>query len=472
MRGILYAAAEGLPFIKSGGLADVIGSLPQRLDRNKYQVAVVMPAYKRILEKFDLEKILDYPVQSGLINTTASLYHTVANTLDFYFIREDGYFWRDNMYGYADDGERFAFFSKAVLELLPHLPFRVEIIHEHDWHTGMIPVLAKHEYHDEYVNSIRHVYTIHNLLFQGSYPESMLNYFNLDREYFNNGSIRFNDGINFMKAGIEYADKITTVSNTYAGEILTDEYGERLNGSLNYRKDDLWGIVNGIDTDMWDPATDPYIHAHYNDSDLSGKAECKRYLQQSLGLRVADDVLLVGLVSRLTWQKGASIILEKLNRIMGQDIQFVILGSGDSYIESRFKSIEGDYPHRAVFYCGYDEPLSHSIYAGCDLFLMPSLFEPCGISQLISMRYGTLPLVRETGGLKDTVIPYNYYDKSGTGFSFANFSGDDLMCVLSLAIDTYYYHRDDWTRLMHNAMNTDVSWDKSAELYDQCYSML
>lgn len=471
MKQILFACGEGLPFIKSGGLADVVGSLPQKFDKKNFNVAVVLPLYKKIAEKFEFEEVGKYIVASGIIYKEATLYKTIENDVEYYFIRQDDYFYRDSMYGYDDDGERFAFFSKAVLEMLPLLEEKVDIIHCHDWHTGMIPLMGKTEYRD-YRNEIRYVYTIHNLAFQGNFPYSMLDCFNIDRKYYADGSIKFDQGISYMKAGILYADKVTTVSQSYVEEILTHEYGERMEGPLNSRRSDLVGIVNGIDTNMWNPETDENIYKNYSKDDLSGKVECKKSIQHQLGLRVTEDTLLIGIVTRLTWQKGASIILEKLSEIMNQDVQLIILGTGDPQVEAGFQRLERDYPHRAVFYRGYNEKLSHEIYAGCDLFLMPSLFEPCGISQLISLRYGTLPLVREVGGLRDTVIPYNQYDKTGTGFSFRHFSGNDLIHLVKYAIEVYYYHKDDWKMLMNNAMSYDVSWDKSAVQYEELYNSL
>lgn len=472
MKGLLFAAAEGLPYIKSGGLADVIGSLPKYLDKDKYQIAVVLPMYKKIIEKYNPEKIADFHVQSGIIDKDAQLYKEVKDGTEYYFIRQDDYFYRDGMYGYADDGERFAFYNKAVLEILSYIPFKIDIIHTHDWHTAMIPILAKKEYTDEYHNSIKHVFTIHNLAFQGNFPRELMNCFNLHSKYWDNGDLKFDTGMSFMKGALTYADKITTVSNSYAGEILSPEYGERMEGPLSYRRNDLWGIVNGIDVESWNPATDPDIYANYSLKSMANKKKCKADIQRRLGLREDPNVLLMGMVSRLTWQKGASLLIEKMSQIMGQDVQLIILGSGDNYIENQLKRIEFDYPHRAVFYCGYDEALSHSIYAGVDLFLMPSLFEPCGISQLISMRYGTLPLVREVGGLRDTVIPYNEYTKQGTGFTFKNFSGDDFIYMIKYAIEVYYYRKDDWKQMMKNAMKEDVSWEKSCLIYDQLYSCL
>ena len=361
--------------------------------------------------------------------------------------------------------------GRAALELQPGR-YGITASAYFPWHTGMIPILAKKEYTDEYHNSIKHVFTIHNLAFQGNFPRELMNCFNLHSKYWDNGDLKFDTGMSFMKGALTYADKITTVSNSYAGEILSPEYGERMEGPLSYRRNDLWGIVNGIDVESWNPATDPDIYANYSLKSMANKKKCKADIQRRLGLREDPNVLLMGMVSRLTWQKGASLLIEKMSQIMGQDVQLIILGSGDNYIENQLKRIEFDYPHRAVFYCGYDEALSHSIYAGVDLFLMPSLFEPCGISQLISMRYGTLPLVREVGGLRDTVIPYNEYTKQGTGFTFKNFSGDDFIYMIKYAIEVYYYRKDDWKQMMKNAMKEDVSWEKSCLIYDQLYSCL
>ena len=475
MSKILFVASEGLPFIKSGGLADVIASLPKALVAEGEEAAVVLPMYKKIVENHpELKKETTYHVQSGIINKEATLYSTALDGVTYYFIRQDDYFYRDGMYGYNDDGERFAFFCKAVLDMLPHISFDPDVIHTNDWHTGMIPIMCKKEYKDKKYQKYKHVYTIHNLLFQGIFPKAVLSCFNLSDEYYNNGDLRFDDNISFMKAGILYADEVTTVSQTYAQEILTPEYGERMEGVLYSRKDHLSGIVNGIDIEAWDPETDKALYQNYNAKDIRGKKACKRSLQYQLGLRVADDVLLIGIVSRLTPQKGMNLILDKLGTIMNQDVQLVILGSGDAYIENELKKIESTYPHRAVFYCGYNEELSHRVYAGCDLFLMPSLFEPCGISQLISMRYGTLPLVRETGGLKDTVMPYDEFNQTGNGFSFRYFTSQEMMYIIAYAIKVYYYDKPAWRKLIKHAMETDVSWASSArkyiELYNRCGS--
>lgn len=473
MKKVLFIASEGLPFVKSGGLADVVGSLPKALEAQGSKVAVVLPMYKSVIEKYpDAKKIKDIQVQSGIIDKTTGIYEIDVDKVPFYFIRQDDYFYRDGLYGYPDDGERFAFYCKAVLDMLPHISFKPDILHSNDWHTGMIPIMCKQEYTDKDYHKYKHVYTIHNLLFQGYFPKEIMRCFNLSDKYYKNGDIQFDDGVSFMKAGILYADKVTTVSQQYAKEIVTSEYGERMEGVLASRQADLLGIVNGIDIEDWNPETDPHIYKNFSSTKPNNKKECKKSLQYQLGLRVADDVLLIGIVSRLTWQKGMNLILDKLGTIMNQDVQLVILGTGENYIENELKKIEHVYPHRAVFYCGYNEELSHKVYAGCDLLLMPSLFEPCGISQLIAMRYGTLPLVRETGGLKDTVRPYNEFDGSGEGFSFRYFNSDEMIYIIAYAINVYYYNKKAWRKLVKQAMTKDVSWNVSANKYQELYESL
>jgi starch synthase len=309
------------------------------------------------------------------------------------------------------------------------------------------------------------------MAFQGNFGVDMLpSCLGLDYSYFDNGSIKFDTGISFMKAGIVYADKITTVSPTYSNEILTEAYGERMDGVLRYRREDLWGIVNGIDTVEWNPKTDKLLAKNYDvRSYVSGKKENKKALQEELGLEVREDVPLIGLVSRLTNQKGIYMITDRINEILGMDVQFAVLGTGEANAENAFKWMESEYKGKAVYYCGYNEELAHRIYAGSDLFLMPSLYEPCGIGQLIAMHYGALPLVRETGGLKDTVHPYNQYTGEGNGFSFWAANADDMVYTLRWAVDQYYNNKPGWKGLIKSAMTTDVSWDQSANIYEELY---
>ena len=477
MARILMVASEGLPFIKSGGLADVVGSLPQELVKKGHEVRVIMPMYLKIAQKFHEEMQLEaqYSVSIAYHEEPVNIWSTTRKEVKFYFVEHKGYFERDGLYGYIDDGERFAYFQKAVLEMLNQLNYFPEIMHCHDWHTGMLPAMCKegHSFDERYRN-IRFVYTIHNLAFQGNFgPEMLDSCLGLDYRIFDNGNVRYDGGISFMKSGILYADKVTTVSPTYSQEILTPQYGEHMEMVLNIRKYDLWGITNGIDIEMWNPMSDPDVPYHYNKVNVAKeKKENKMALQKELGLTVDPNVMLVGAVSRLTWQKGFYLMMEKLSEICAMPIQVAILGSGESGIEEKMRQLEEGNKGKIAFYNGYSDSLAHRIYAASDLFLMPSLFEPCGISQLISMRYGTLPLVRETGGLKDTVTPYNEFDKTGNGFSFANYNSDEMVQVMYNAIDVYYNRPEDWKILVRNAMNTDVSWEKSAETYCQLYAQL
>lgn len=477
MARILMVAAEGLPFIKSGGLADVIGSLPNELAKKGHEVRVIMPLYLKIAQKFHHEFTLEaqFSVSIAYHEVPVNIWSTMRKDVKFYFVEHKGYFEREEMYGHIDDGERFAYFQKAVIEMCNQLNYFPEIMHCHDWHTGMIPAMCKegHSFDERYRN-IRFVYTIHNLAYQGNFGVEMLDScLGLDYRIYDNGNVRYDGGISFMKSGILYADKVTTVSPTYSQEILTPQYGEHLEMVLNIRKYDLWGITNGIDIEYWDPKNDPEIPYHYNKVNVKkAKALNKEALQKELGLTVDQNVLLIGVVSRLTWQKGFYLMMEKLSEICAMPIQLAVLGSGEASIEEKMAQLEAGNKGKIAFYKGYNDSLAHRIYGACDMFLMPSLFEPCGISQLISMRYGTLPLVRETGGLKDTVTPYNEFEKTGNGFSFANYNSDEVLQVMYNAIDVYYNRKEDWKILVRNAMNTDVSWAKSAETYCQLYAQL
>ena len=350
---VLFAASEGLPFIKSGGLADVVGSLPQALNAQGLEVRVVLPLYKKIADKYldTMESLGAVQITSGLIDREAQYYMAKANGVTYYFVRQDDYFGRDGLYGFPDDGERFSFYQLAVLEMLNLIKWYPNIIHSHDWHVGMMPLLCRVRYgENKKFAKIKHVYTIHNLAFQGNFPANVLtDYLGLDYEYFESGAVRFDGGISFMKTGIIYADKVTTVSPTYANEILTPQFGEHLDEVLRYRRDDLVGIVNGIDTKLWDPATDPCLVQNYDiDTAIEGKLANKLALQKELGLRVSGDVMLVGMVARLTNQKGVYLITEKLRDIMGLDVQIAILGTGEREAEDSFKWMESNYKRRAV----------------------------------------------------------------------------------------------------------------------------
>lgn len=476
MKKIVFAAAEGLPFIKSGGLADVIGSLPQELVKQNLQVRVFLPMYKTIAEKWfsKMEKVCHFNVNVGVIQTVATIYKLDLDRVEYYFVQHQGYFERDGMYGYPDDGERFAFFSHAVLKTFEQCDDFPDVLHSHDWHTGVIPVLARVFYKNQAkFQAIKHVYTIHNLAYQGIFPKEVATTcLGLDQSVLADGSLTFDDGISFMKAGILYAQKITTVSPTYAKEILTPAYGEKMEGVLRLRQYDLIGILNGIDLNIWNPETDGTLAENYSIKTLRNKVKNKTALQKELGLRVSKDVFVVGMVSRLTWQKGVHLLLDRMADVMGLDLQLVVLGNGEASMETSLQYFQDKYHRRMVYYNGFNEELAHRIYAGVDCFLMPSLFEPCGIAQLISMRYGTLPLVRSTGGLRDTVIAYNQFENVGTGFSFDNFTSDDFYHVLRLATFLYYLHPKEYKKMIVNAMNKDVSWTQSAKQYNEIYQSL
>lgn len=470
MKKILFVASEGLPFIKTGGLADVIGSLPKALKDEGFDVSVVMPLYLKTAKSVHntLKKEKTFNVEVGIIRTIATIYSKDVDGINYYLVEHASYFERDGYYGYGDDGERFAFFQHAVLRMIEEKIILPDIIHSHDWHAGLISLLCKTMYAKRIKTPLT-LFTIHNLLFQGNFPASILDScIGLPMSYYHEGQLRFKDGISFMKAGILYSDIVTTVSKTYAQEILTPEFGEKMEYVLSLRRDDLFGIVNGIDVEAWNPKTDTYLSSNYDLKTVTkGKKANKIAIQKELGLREDPEVMLVSMVSRLTDQKGVNLLIQSLADIMGWEIQLVILGTGDAHIENELKAIEFRYPRRAVFYCGYNEALAHQIYAGSDILLMPSAFEPCGISQLIAMRYGTLPLVRETGGLKDTVIPYNQFTKEGTGFSFYPINVNDFKHVLWIALETYTYRMDDFKTLRKSAMLKDVSWQKSAKEYSE-----
>ena len=474
MTKVLFVSFESLPFVKTGGLADVVYALPKALDKKEFDVRVVMPMYKTVKEKYyEGMTFKDHIyVHSGFIKEEADIYSYINEGVEYLFIDNDTFFNRDGVYGYSDDAARFSFYNVAVIEMMLKMEYYPDICHEHDYHTAVLPALCKLKYNAiEKIRNIKHILTIHNLAYQGEYDKSELfDYLNFDYQYYENGDLRFNDYCNFMKIGIVFADFVTTVSKTYAKEIQTPEYGCKLDVILRYRNKDLYGIVNGIDTESFNPATDDNIHHKYSLRNyITGKRENKRSLQYRLGLEDKPDTMLVGMVSRLTFQKGADIFLGAIQEILRRDIQVAVLGTGESKHEYSFKMLENENKNRFVYYCGYDEALAHSMYAGLDMLMMPSLFEPCGISQLIAMRYGTLPLVRETGGLRDTVEPLNEYTNTGRGFSFGPYTTHDFLNVFNYAYTQYYEYPERWKMLIKNAMKYDVSFDKSAREYEELY---
>ena len=474
---VLFVAFEGLPFIKTGGLADVVYALPKALDRNLFEVQVVLPLHKKIKEKWQgkMSYLGHFSVISGYINEEANVYSLVNESVEYLFIENSTFFDRDNVYGYGDDACRYSFYNVSVLEMMIKLNLYPDIIHTHDYHTAVLPALCKYRFNNnEKINRIKHIFTIHNLAYQGSYSKQVLfDFLAFEYKYFDEGLLRYDNACNFMKIGIECSDIVTTVSKTYAEEIKTREGGNGLDSILSQRAGKLYGIVNGIDIDAWNPETDSKISVNYNKDNVhEKKIENKLALQRKLGLKEDKDALLIGMVSRLTFQTGAELLLNTFNTILDKGVQIAILGTGEERFESGFRYMEEKNKGKAVYYCGYNDALAHEFYAGLDILMMPSLFEPCGISQLIAMRYGTLPLVRETGGLKDTVEPYNEYEHSGRGFTFGPYNQEDMLKVLDIAINVYNNSKDDFKLLIDSAMSYDVSFDKSAREYEDLYKKL
>lgn len=478
MKNILFLASEAVPFIKTGGLADVVGSLPKAVDKNYFDARVMIPKYMCMREedRNNLQYIthfyMDYMGQSRYVGV---LKKEVDGVL-YYFIDNEYYFAGDRPYGnWYWDLEKFCFFSYAALSALPLLNFHPDVIHCHDWQTGLVPVLLKDRFAGgEFFRSIRSVFTIHNLRFQGTWDKKTIQRFTeLSDYYFTPDKLEFKKDANLLKGGLVYADAITTVSKTYAKEIQTSFYGEGLDGLLQARDHDLRGIVNGIDYEAWNPKRDPYLpHPYDKVSVHKEKVKNKLELQESLGLSVDADTMMISLVSRLTDQKGLDLVERVFDELCQDRLQFVILGTGDEHYENLFRYFAWKYPDRVSAHIYYSEEISHKIYAASDAFLMPSLFEPCGLSQLISLRYGTIPIVRETGGLKDTVEAFNEYEKKGTGFSFCNYNAHEMMACVRYAEKVYYDDKKSWKSLINRAMKKDFSWKSSALQYQELYDWL
>lgn len=464
---VLICASEAAPFAKTGGLADVIGALPKALKANGVDARVMMPYYKKIKDKNTASYVGYAYVRIGQSTEYVGVFHQEYDGVDFYFIDSDRYFYRDGFYGYGDDGERFAFFDFAILEAMKVIQFFPDIIHLNDWQTGLVPYILKANYYAyQEFNRIKTVFSIHNIQYQGNFPMDIKNI--LFFPY--SSSLEFEGCINFMKTAIMESSVINTVSPTYKNEVLTDYYGYKLNNMLGLRYFDFYGIINGIDTVKFDPATDKAIYKNYTvKTAKSGKKANKEALLKDFGMST-EDVPLFGLVSRLVEQKGLDLLMPTIEDVITySNAKFILMGSGDKIYEDFFRSMEAKYPDRFKCYIGYSDAVAQRIYAGSDIFLMPSKFEPCGLGQMIAMRYGTLPLVRETGGLKDTVIPFNQYTKEGTGFSFTNFNAHDLKNVMYLALNTYNNNKEVWQTLVKHAMEQDYSWEKSAKSYIELY---
>lgn len=479
---IAFASAEAAPFVKTGGLGDVAGSLPHALKAAGADVVVFVPRYDTIAQEYKdrMEHLCDFYVPLGWRNEYCGLERLNHEGVDYLFVDNERYFSRGYPYGFFDDGERFAYFSKAIVEALQYLPhtldnFTCDVLHCNDWHTAMAPVFLREFYQAlPLYQNVKTVFSIHNIAFQGQYSAKVLNDI-LGLAHIPAAAFQLTcgpDAVNYMQGALNYTDAITTVSPTYAEEIKTPDFGEHLDGILRRRAPILQGIVNGIDTAAFDPTTDPRIAANYSVQDRTGKAECKARLQQELGLEVRDDRPLMVMVTRLTRQKGMDLVTYALDRILSGGVQVAVLGTGDTEYENALRYFEGKYPGTMAARIQFDPALSQRMYAGADLFLMPSLFEPCGLSQMIAMRYGTLPIVRETGGLKDTVIPYNQYTGEGTGFSFTHFNGDEMADAVFRAARLFWDNRDAFNGLVENAMKADFSWKRSADAYIALYHNL
>ena len=477
MTNVLLAASEAVPFAKTGGLADVVGSLPQSFDKENYDVRVIMPKYGSIPREYTDKMIFltHINVSLGWRNKYCGIFKLEHEGIIFYFIDNEFYFSGIQLYSYIhEDIEKFAFFSKAVLSVLPHIDFRPDILHCNDWQTGLIPVMLNVQYKNhKFYNGIKTIMTIHNLQYQGIWGMGeTYDATGLPIECFTPDKMEYYNDSNLLKGGLVYADHITTVSNTYIEEVQTLEYGEGLDGLLRSRKQDLSGILNGISYTEYNPSTDDMIYAKYDRRDFpSKKKENKIALQRQLGLKEDKNKFLIGLVSRLTDQKGFDLIAYLMNRFCEEDMQLVLLGTGDAKHEDMFRYYANTHPGKISANILFSNELAHKIYAASDAFLMPSLFEPCGLSQLISMRYGTVPIVRETGGLKDTVIPFNKYTGEGTGFSFTNYNADELWSIIRLARETYK-DKTIWNSIARQGMAKDYSWQEAAKQYASLYKSL
>lgn len=473
---IVFASAECAPFVKTGGLGDVAGSLPAALVRAGAEVIVMVPKYATIKDEYkaQMEHFADFYVSLGWRNEYCGLEKLEHDGVTYMFVDNERYFARDYPYGFFDDGERFAFFSKAITESLQHLPegFECDILHCNDWQTALAPVFLREFYQGlPLYERVKTVFSIHNVAFQGQFSDTVMeDILGVAHIPAAASQLRCDAcSINYMLGALHYADAITTVSPTYAGEIQTPEFGEGLDGVLRERSYALQGILNGIDVAGFDPATDKRIAANYTIDDRSGKAVCKAKLQEELGLEVRDDRPLMVMVTRLTRQKGMDLVMYALDRILSGGVQVAVLGTGDRDYEDGLRYFQDKYPGTMAARIEFDPALSQRMYAAADMFLMPSKFEPCGLSQIIAMRYGTLPIVRETGGLKDTVIPYNEFTGEGTGFSFSNFNGDEMGDAVFRAARLFWDNREAWNQLVTQAMSQDFSWTRSADKYLDLY---
>jgi len=473
---LVFVTAEAGPFIKTGGLGEVMGSLPAFLHKQGVDVRVIMPKYSAIAEHFQREfkHLAHFDVQVAWRKQYCGLDEMVYQGVHYYFIDNEYYFSRPRIYGEYDDAERFAFFSRAALESLIHIPgFKPDIIHCQDWHTALIPLMLKEFYSKEPLYyPIKTIFTIHNLNYQGVFSKEVLcDILGLGMEYYTENTLEFHGAVNFMKAALLYADRITTVSPTYSEEIKSSYYGENLDGVLRKRSEFLTGIVNGINYEIYNPSNDPYLVKPYDDFPLA-KEENKKHLQQTFGLPVRADTAVLAMVTRLVDQKGVDLLAHVMEQVLELDVQMVILGTGERVYEEMLRNFADKYPEKLAVKLEFSDKIAHQIYAGADMFLMPSRFEPCGISQMIAMRYGTVPIVRETGGLKDTVMNYNELTGVGNGFNFVNYNAHELLYVVQRAVKLYHEDKLVWDNICQSAMKVDFSWDRSAKAYLEIYESL
>ena len=473
---ILYVTSEAVPFCKTGGLADVAGSLPPSLAANGDRVSVILPLYETVKDKWGdrlhFEKWTN--VRLAWRSVYCGLFSVEREGVTWYFVDNESYFHRSDLYGYYDDGERFAFFSRAVTELLRSLPEKPDVVHCNDWQSALVPVYIRDEaVRDDFYRSIRTVITVHNIEYQGRYGrETVEDLFGLDRGWFDGGTIEFGGDVNLLKGGIVTADAVTAVSPTYAQELKCAYFAHGLENVMRMSEGKLHGVLNGIDMKRYDPAHDESLAAPYSADDLTGKRQDKAALQKLLGLREAPGTPILAMVTRLVSHKGLDLVCETLDTIMEKDVQLVVLGKGEAKYETFFEYAKQRYGGRMAVHLGYSEQLAMQIYAGADLFLMPSKSEPCGLSQMIAMRYGTVPIVRETGGLKDTVRAYEAWNSAGNGFTFANYNAGDMCHVVCQAIDLYHNNRDVYALLQKRGMTADFSWKRSAQAYRDIYSSI
>ena len=475
MKNILFASSEAVPYMKTGGLADVVGSLPRYFNKEEYDVRVILPKYACMDKKFlpELTFVCHFYVNLNWRRQYVGIFKSEFKGVTYYFVDNEFYFAGNNPYNNIyEDVEKFAYFSKAVLESLPYLEFTPDIIHCNDWQTGLLPVFLHTSYgSDRFYENIKTVYSIHNMKFQGRWKiQEVMDITGLPKQIFNANELESYGDANYLKGGIVYADAVSMVSPSYANDITTPEGGEGLDGLMQARRNVLYGILNGLDYEEYNPLKDPYIEYHFSKDDMANKRMNKIQMQKNLGLPISDDTFMIGIVSRMTDQKGFDLIAYVMEEMLNSmDVQFAVLGTGEARYEDMFRYFQDKYPDKVHAYIGYSEERANQIYAACDAFLMPSLFEPCGLSQLMSMRYGTLPIVRETGGLKDTVEPYNEFENTGTGFSFKEYNAHDMLHVIRYAYEIYNERPEQWKAMMKRAMEQDFSWNASAREYEKMY---